>query len=643
MKLMSSQASDDRMEPYHYEDLNLDRPAFRLVRLFKGDDGDRLRCELFQAFLDERDCVLPYEALSYTWGSTTLAEEIETNGKSLGITNSLYAALHRLRYRDKDRILWVDGICINQSNPKERGHQVLHMGYIYKQADRVVFWLGYATYDTNVFMESVKALQEESMKHTTKDWKLDDPRWREIWEEVQPALRDRFCDLVATQREGLVTLLSRLWFTRVWILQEVANAPAALIYCGPKSVSARLLALTPILLGVRPERVCQAVLDIMPGPSRKETWWAKQRDLYFLLQYFGSSQATEPRDIIYALRGLSTDANDPEVLAPDYAQPVSELIRKVSNILYYCDVNRFERTVVDIPDLVQRVKELNSVALGELLRTSKKREISLILDRGGIAITKGTVGSALENEKDGLELLRSIFGYTQYSITIPDTAVAEIARQTDAKTMDVLLRHRIAGCLQTDTLVCAALNEQHGPDMVDLLLPRYRDGKLDPEVLVATFRNSVSGYMVVERILKYSKQFDLSLNLGQVVFTICDPQKALLQGQLPVLKSIFPSMGTISNYSIRSFMKQLKVHGIKDYDVHLRTALRYAEEENPSLEELLIEVERGDEIKPKEEESMEIKRDTKAKPKRQGLKVFFSSLLSVTRSWLRGKDGVDKP
>ncbi len=40
--------------------------------------------------------------------------------------------------------LWVDAICINQSDPDERGHQVRLMDRIYSEADCVSIWLGKA-------------------------------------------------------------------------------------------------------------------------------------------------------------------------------------------------------------------------------------------------------------------------------------------------------------------------------------------------------------------------------------------------------------------------------------------------------------------------------------------------------------------
>jgi hypothetical protein len=50
-----------------------------------------------------------------------------------------------------------------------------------------------------------------------------------------------------------------------------------------------------------PESQWQAVLDIMPGLSREESWWNEKRDLHTLLSKFIRSKASDPRDMVYAL------------------------------------------------------------------------------------------------------------------------------------------------------------------------------------------------------------------------------------------------------------------------------------------------------------------------------------------------------
>ena len=83
-----------------------------------------------------------YEALSYVWGDTKVTRQILVNGYCFNATNNLEAALRQLRRARKPRLLWVDAICIDQSNRTEKAEQVVQMDKVYRAAERVLIWLG---------------------------------------------------------------------------------------------------------------------------------------------------------------------------------------------------------------------------------------------------------------------------------------------------------------------------------------------------------------------------------------------------------------------------------------------------------------------------------------------------------------------
>jgi len=116
-------------------------------------------------------------------------------------------------------------------------------------------------------------------------------------------------------------------------LQEVASARVAEVVCGAESVSARVFALTPSLLGITPDPHCQAVLDIMPGPSRKSSWFAEKHNLQMLLTKFRNSKESDPRDKIYALLAISSDAHDTDLLRADYDKSPQEFVRDTVSFL----------------------------------------------------------------------------------------------------------------------------------------------------------------------------------------------------------------------------------------------------------------------------------------------------------------------
>jgi len=217
------------MAVYKYRPIDLDGPAVRLLRLIRGNLTDDIQCDVFEGWLNQLEGGIPYEALSYTWGSTEKAAKITVSGSTMHVTENLYVALQNLRFKDEDRILWIDAICIDQDNKQERRHQVQHMSYIYKEAEQVIVWLGQGNEESNLIMDFMKRLHEYIVK-VEGDWR----RLAQFSISLSPehvTIREN-----ARRREGMELLLRRPWFRRIWILQEIANARVATVLCGRKSI-----------------------------------------------------------------------------------------------------------------------------------------------------------------------------------------------------------------------------------------------------------------------------------------------------------------------------------------------------------------------------------------------------------------------
>jgi ankyrin repeat protein len=311
------------MDSFKYDPIDLDGRSFRLLQICYGCDGP-IECHLFDACLDY---TIEYEALSYTWGDLDQPYNISLNDSPMSVTVNLFQALWALRYSDRDRIVWVDAICINQEDVKERGHQVAQMTSIYKNAEKVVVWLGRSDLDTGSVFRHMRQLEKVATEHAYHDWEVSDRRWQDLWSTAKPMLDEKSTNWLHQQRRGLESIFRQPWFTRVWIIQEIANARSATIMCGTAVVSSRVFAAMPSLVGLDLDPHCQAILDIMPGPLRKYSWWAQNRDLHTLLLKFRWSKATDPRDAIYALLGISSDACNSECLVPDYELSEDDVVR----------------------------------------------------------------------------------------------------------------------------------------------------------------------------------------------------------------------------------------------------------------------------------------------------------------------------
>ena len=182
-----------------------------------------------------------YEALSYTWGSSTNPEtaSVETT-KPLGIGPStleigqnLASALRHLRHADKPRTIWVDALCINQDDIVERSQQVSRMRYIYQHADRVVVWLGPSSNDS--------ALALSTLEYIGKQIELSPNCGRGPAPDcTEPNWFDAGCPLPYSDEvwTAIHNLISRPWFERIWITQEIQVANSkAIIYCGKDETS----------------------------------------------------------------------------------------------------------------------------------------------------------------------------------------------------------------------------------------------------------------------------------------------------------------------------------------------------------------------------------------------------------------------
>lgn len=440
------------MDIFQYDPLDLEARSFRLLRLFGGSE-QQIECEIFETW-HHGDGAIPFEALSYAWGSLDTPHVIKLNGKRLAITENLHLALRNMRFEDEDRILWVDAICIDQKNEKERGHQVQQMGDIFSRAEQVVFWLGHATSDINLVLTALKRLERRTHKESCSSWLLSDERWLKLWSETQPDWNEAVHD---RQRQGLEELIQRPWFKRVWILQEVANAKRAVVCAGNRMVGSRIFVLAPMLIDVDPDSHCQAVLDIMPGPSRNSSWWSQKRDLYMLLQRFSYSQASDPRDMIYALLGISSDEADAYNLRPDYTKSTEQVIDDATSVLFGLPPCSF-RTM---DKFLRNFEFLTAQAFIAIARSGNATDVFNFLEDRGYQISIGTAElvAAATNKQFGAEVMEML--YMQPGIFITEPVVAAAIQNTECGPtilqLFVQLQDHKVRKLVTDLVVTAAV------------------------------------------------------------------------------------------------------------------------------------------------------------------------------------------
>jgi Heterokaryon incompatibility protein (HET) len=134
--------------------LNLESRWIRVFDLqpsYFGNEEEPIRGHLRVVCLDDNPS---YVALSYTWGDPLHSRQIicGTN-ETLPVTTNCYDALQQLRHSSRTQTLWVDSICVNQSNEEEKSHEVSLMRDIYSQAQMVYIWLRKGNQDSDYAMD----------------------------------------------------------------------------------------------------------------------------------------------------------------------------------------------------------------------------------------------------------------------------------------------------------------------------------------------------------------------------------------------------------------------------------------------------------------------------------------------------------
>ena len=186
---------------------------FRLLTLQPGSFDDPIHCQLKQVSLNAGHA---YEALSYVWGNASDTSPMSLDGTPYHITKNLECALRYLRHKEFPRVLWVDAVCINQRDIQERSAQVSRMKHIYEQATQVVIWPGdYAPY-TREQVESALQFADRLTYLVVMDRFGPDAQEELIRNYFRPD------NAIFRNIRVVMDLTSRPWFSRVWVIQEVA-------------------------------------------------------------------------------------------------------------------------------------------------------------------------------------------------------------------------------------------------------------------------------------------------------------------------------------------------------------------------------------------------------------------------------------
>lgn len=232
------------MDPIYTMPLDTCGREIRLLELLPADSlHDPIQCKLYATQLSMET---EYTALSYVWGDPKATSPITVNNLPFQATHDLCAALRRIRSKFiLPTTLWVDAICINQSDNDEKSLQVQLMRDIYHTASLVTVWLGESDKYSDEAMAIIK-LTASLVECISEKGET----------QVQYCMRVGASALCKDDSRfiALREFFSRPWWSRVWVVQEVVVSRHAKILCGTREMRWKYLQHTFLLWAVLDSR-----------------------------------------------------------------------------------------------------------------------------------------------------------------------------------------------------------------------------------------------------------------------------------------------------------------------------------------------------------------------------------------------------
>ncbi|KAJ1322823.1 HET domain-containing protein [Microdochium nivale] len=373
--------------PLAYRELDPTRAQVRLLSLHPTsntsfqNDNDTAPClsySLSPVFLDDRP---RFVALSYVWGDPGDTVPILVDGTTVQITRNLSDVLHWHRGWRSTSSVWADAVCINQADPDEKGHQIKMMARVYKEASKVICWLGGSTPHMELWLHwstrlGTRFLNKDSLKERVSGslsrrawWKVFATRYAHKEEaELFTALktlqmcnggsefrRIAYSSRIWTFQESLLPKKKRL----VCVLGGVIRNPQILhksIFFSPPdfalAIGAEILARESASLSNLEKQIQLEFfqsLRYITSDADLNIWvtmdalYSKmellEHSLGIALMATSNRFCSDPRDKVFALLGVLGKTKDEEetaardqYLEPDPRKPVHQVVR---DALYY--------------------------------------------------------------------------------------------------------------------------------------------------------------------------------------------------------------------------------------------------------------------------------------------------------------------
>ncbi|KAI1339882.1 heterokaryon incompatibility protein-domain-containing protein [Xylariaceae sp. FL0016] len=336
---------------------------------------------------------LKYTAVSRGWEPSDTVDEskiVLVNGAPVPVTAGVFRVLEQFQEEDESTTVWIDALCVNHADAAEKSAQISQKPQIFSSATTTLIWLGETDENSDEAMDVLSQLANEHDLTAVGDRLLrsiiarspvslspappgvQEPRSSGAPPSTEETdLRDRLQRL----RPNLRALMERPYWKRLWSLHDLALSSSGIVTCGSKRIALNRFctaarALDPIINESTISKwLASAQSPALPNQSsvldtnepsdfshtpalqllaerdfyRKDMGtWIRRSEIplisiltrYYVPGFDGKAlsptlQVVDPRDRVYALLGLSTDANNLGLMV-DYSKGCADLHVKTS-------------------------------------------------------------------------------------------------------------------------------------------------------------------------------------------------------------------------------------------------------------------------------------------------------------------------
>ncbi|PMD36302.1 HET-domain-containing protein [Hyaloscypha variabilis F] len=347
--------------------------GLRSIRLLKCVQRSELEPTYDFVTLPLQDAYDKFVAISYVWGTAQPDRVLPLkDGSHILITENVEKLLSYIFPVDEEYV-WLDAICINQEDAKEKNSQVKLMKDVYSSARRVSIWLGFSQKEMDVYVTLLKygiELGREGSRGRDVKAVIDGMGWF----------------------GGLMDLP---WWYRVWVVQEVCYGRNVWFHYGRIMMPWAFIDSAFRLV----EKANESLFNTESGTSRNGALLLRAFeqfkmiirgdgvfDLEVVYETLYLSKSTDPRDRIFAILSLVTPSPGVSCIVPDYETSTREVfVHAMTSMLVstpdFCILGRAglatPRQIYDGRSIPSWVVDFANYFLGRCLTTTSRINNSL--------------------------------------------------------------------------------------------------------------------------------------------------------------------------------------------------------------------------------------------------------------------------